>query len=387
MHSHFPFGKFFVRFVTDLLLHNNERNTAVALHEITIARPFNAHVHFRTGALLQVAAPFTASQFWGAIVMPNLLPPITTLQQLRSYRTEIDSCLDWSLFEPFLTLYLTETLEESVIEEAYLKQLASAVKYYPRGATTNSDAGIRQIEKIYPKLEVMESIGMPLLMHGEETVEDSGEEIDPYDREDIFLEKVYLPLRERFPALKISLEHISTISACEIAKASTSGQYQFTICPQHLLYDRRDVMRDGNQPDLTCMPRIKRKEHKHALRALISLGLSCVALGSDDAIHPESGKVRASGCNCGCFSSPYALELYAQVFDEMGALPMFENFASRNAPRFFGIENPHPSRLKLVREQWSPASVILIPGGGAVRPLGFREDPKKNIVLQWKMLE
>jgi dihydroorotase len=263
------------------------------------------------------------------------------------------------------------------------------VKYYPRGATTNSEDGIREIEKIYPKLEVMEEIGMPLLMHGEEVEDESGEEIDPYDREDVFLDRVYWHLRERFPRLKISLEHISTIAATKVAKKSTGGQYQFTVCPQHLLRDRRDVMRDGNQPDLTCMPRIKRKEHKEALRELITLGLDCVALGSDDAIHPESGKVRATGCNCGCFTSPYALELYAQVFDEMHALAHFNAFASLNAPRFFNLDIPKGSdKTTLIRSPWSPSGLIPILGTpDYVRPMGYREDPKKNIVLQWQMRE
>lgn len=360
---------------------------------ISIQNPFNAHVHFRTGTLLKLAAPLTARQFWGAIVMPNLIPPLTTVDQLIAYHKEIRENIgcyqDIQNFKPFLTLYLTEDLDISEIVEAFQEGLAVAVKYYPRGATTNSSAGIHDIEKIYQQLEILETLGMPLLMHGEEVEDESGEEIDPYDREDVFLEKVYWPLRERFPNLKISLEHISTSAAAEVAKRSTGGQYQFTVCPQHLIRDRRDVMRDGNQPDLTCMPRIKRKEHKLALRELITLGLDCVALGSDDAIHPESGKVRASGCNCGCFTSPYALELYAQVFDEMNALEHFKAFTSVNGPRFFRLK-PHNNDkvVTLKREKWSPQDTLPIPETtDRARPMGYREDPRKNIVLQWRMEE
>ena len=365
------------------------------VNTIKISNPFNAHVHFRTGELLKIAAPYTARQFWGAIVMPNLKPPITTIEGLTSYYDEIVACTGKGedAFRPFLTLYLTEGLTCTTIKQAFERKLAIAVKYYPRGATTNSEEGIRDIEKIFPQLEVMEEIGMSLLMHGEEVVDDLGEETDPYDREKLFIDRVYRMLQERFPRLKISLEHISTQEGAELAreveKTMPPGQYQFTVCPQHLLFDRRDVMRDGNQADLTCMPRIKRKEHKEALRGLIAEGLSCVALGSDDAIHPERGKLRATGCNCGCFTSPYCLELYAQVFDEMHALQHFEAFAAHNALRFFNLDPPSTTILvTLVREEWRPKGLIPIPfSSDYVRPLGCREDTTKGIVLKWKMVD
>jgi dihydroorotase len=308
------------------------------MNTLTIRRPDDWHVHLRDGALLQVVAAATARQFARAIVMPNLRPPVTTTAAARDYRDRIKAALcsggGEALadgFTPLMTAYLTETIDPADLELGYREGVLTAVKLYPAGATTNSDAGVRDLAAITPVLETLERIGMPLLIHGEVT--DSA--IDIFDREAVFIERVLAPLLQRHPGLKVVLEHITTSDAADFVRTGPAN-LAATITPHHLHINRNALFAGGLRPDLYCLPVAKRELHRIALRAAATSGNPRFFLGTDSAPHPREAKESACGC-AGIYNAPHALESYAAVFEAENALDRFEAFASEHGPRFYGL--------------------------------------------------
>ena len=308
------------------------------MNTLTIRRPDDWHVHLRDGALLQTVAPATARQFGRAIVMPNLRPPITTAAAARDYRERIQAAVHAgggaalaAAFTPLMTAYLTETLDPADLELGHRQGVLTAVKLYPAGATTNSDAGVRDLGAITPVLETLERIGMPLLIHGEVT--DSA--IDIFDREAVFIEQVLEPLLRRHPGLKVVLEHITTSDAVDFVRTGPAN-LAATITPHHLHINRNALFAGGLRPDMYCLPVAKRELHRLALRAAATSGNPKFFLGTDSAPHERHAKESACGC-AGIYNAPFALESYAAVFDAENALDRFEAFASEHGPRFYGL--------------------------------------------------
>ena len=305
---------------------------------LTIRRPDDWHVHLRDGAMLQAVVTHTARQFARAIVMPNLRPPITTVAAAAAYRERIVAALRASggeqaaaAFTPLMTAYLTETLPAAELELGFREGVFSAAKLYPAGATTNSDAGVRDPAHIGPALETMERIGMPLLIHGEVT----DPEVDIFDREAVFIERHLQPLLLRHPGLKVVLEHITTADAAAFV-AQGPGNLAATITPHHLHINRNALFRGGLRPDFYCLPVAKRERHRLALVAAATSGNPRFFLGTDSAPHAREAKESACGC-AGIYNAPFALESYAAVFEQANALDRFEAFASENGPRFYGL--------------------------------------------------
>jgi dihydroorotase len=314
----------------------------VTLQSITIRRPDDWHVHLRDGDMLKLVAPYTARQFARAIVMPNLNPPVTTVAQAASYRDRIVAAAGDS-FTPLMTCYLTDLADPDEIGRGYVEGAWVAAKLYPAGATTNSDSGVTDIRNIHPALERMQAIGMPLLVHGEVTSPD----IDVFDREAVFIDRVLDPLVRDFPALKIVFEHITTRQAAQFV-AEASSTVGATITPQHLMLNRNALFQGGLRPHAYCLPVVKREEHRLAVRAAAVSGSSKFFLGTDSAPHVRGAKESSCGC-AGLFNAPYALEAYAQVFDEEGALDRLEGFASLNGPAFYGLPL-NPGTVTLERD-------------------------------------
>jgi dihydroorotase len=306
--------------------------TSIAPERLTIRRPDDWHVHLRDGAMLQAVAGATARQFARAIVMPNLRPPVTTTAAAAAYRERIKAALpDGTGFEPLMTAYLTETIDPADLEQGFGEGVLTAVKLYPAGATTNSDAGVRDIHAITPVLETLERIGMPLLIHGEVTNSD----IDIFDREAVFIERVLAPLLQRHQGLKVVLEHITTSDAADFVRSGPAN-LAATITPHHLHINRNAMFAGGLRPDLYCLPVAKRELHRIALRAAATSGNPKFFLGTDSAPHERHAKESACGC-AGIYNAPYALESYAAVFEAEGALDRLEAFASEHGPRFYGL--------------------------------------------------
>ena len=301
----------------------------MASQTLTIRKPDDWHVHLRDGAMLQRVAPFTARQFARAIVMPNLVPPITTVDAARDYRRHILSSTKPG-FTPLMTCYLTDTISPDEVARGFDEGVWIAAKLYPAGATTNSESGVTHIGKIYPVLERMQRIGMVLCVHGEVT----GPEVDVFDREKIFIASVLLPLMKDFPELKITLEHITTKEAVDFVQYGE--RVAATVTPQHLVINRNALFSGGLRPHAYCLPVAKREEHRLAVRKAATSGWPNLFLGTDSAPHAREAKESACGC-AGIFNAPFALESYASVFDEEGALDHFEAFASINGPRFYGL--------------------------------------------------
>lgn len=302
----------------------------MTLQSITIRRPDDWHVHLRDGDMLKLVAPYTARQFARAIVMPNLVPPVTTVAQAASYRDRIVAVAGDS-FTPLMTCYLTDLADPDEIGRGYTDGVWIAAKLYPAGATTNSDSGVTDIRNIHPALERMQAIGMPLLVHGEVT----SAEIDVFDREAVFIDRVLDPLVRYFPALKIVFEHITTRQAAQFV-ADAPSTVGATITPQHLMLNRNALFQGGLRPHAYCLPVVKREEHRLAVRSAAISGSAKFFLGTDSAPHLRGAKESSCGC-AGLFNAPYALEAYAQVFDEEGALDRLESFASLNGPGFYGL--------------------------------------------------
>jgi dihydroorotase len=299
---------------------------------LTLRRPDDWHLHLRDGAMLAGVVNYTARQFARAIVMPNLKPPITTIAAARSYRDRILATLEPGLdFTPLMTCYLTDGIDAGEVERGFAEGVFAACKLYPAHATTNSDHGVTDIGKIRPVLEVMQRIGMPLLVHGEIT----DRHVDIFDREAVFIDRVLARLLTDFPALKVVFEHITTAEAVAFVEAG-GPSLAATITPHHLAINRNAMFEGGIRPHFYCLPVAKRETHRLALRKAATSGSGKFFLGTDSAPHAIGAKESACGC-AGIFNAPYALESYAKTFEEEAALDRLEAFASENGPRFYGL--------------------------------------------------
>jgi dihydroorotase len=299
---------------------------------LILRRPDDWHVHLRDGAMLTAVARETARQFARAIIMPNLNPPVTTVAAARGYRERILAALDpGQTFTPLMTAYLTDHTDPAEIERGFGEGVFTACKLYPANATTNSAHGVTDFRKLYPVFAAMQRIGMPLLLHGEVT----DPAIDIFDREAVFIVQILTRIIEGFPDLKIVLEHITTAEAVQFVRAA-GPRVGATITPHHLMINRNALFEGGVRPHLYCLPIVKRERHRLALRAAAVSGDAKFFLGTDSAPHPVGDKEAACGC-AGIFNAPTAMECYAAVFDEEGALDRLEAFASENGPRFYGL--------------------------------------------------
>ena len=339
---------------------------------ITIARPDDWHLHLRDGAGLASVLPHSARQFARAIVMPNLKPPVTTTAAAGAYRDRILAALPEGMaFEPLMTLYLTNNTDPDEIRRAADSGFVHAVKLYPAGATTNSDAGVTDLRNCYKVLEVMQEVGMPLLVHGEVTDND----IDLFDREAVFIERVMRPLRRDMPVLKVVFEHITTKEAAQYV-AEAEGPIGATITAHHLLYNRNEIFRGGIRPHYYCLPVLKREEHRLALVTAATSGDERFFLGTDSAPHAVHTKYAACGC-AGCYTALHAMELYTEAFAQAGALDKLEAFASLNGPAFYDLP-VNEGTITLERKDWVlPESVPF--GEHQVVPLNAGE------TIHWKM--
>lgn len=322
------------------------------MNELKITVPDDWHLHLRDGEAMASVLPDTVARFARAIVMPNLRPPITTVAAAGAYRDRIMSALPRdSIFEPLMTLYLTDNTDASEIELAKQCGYVHGVKLYPAGATTNSDSGVTDLMKCDRVLAAMEATGMPLLVHGEVTDAD----IDVFDREKIFIERHMHPLRKRYPSLKIVFEHITTKDAVDYVMAE-DGHVAATITAHHLLMNRNAMFAGGMRPHHYCLPVLKREEHRKALVAAATSGNPKFFLGTDSAPHPRSAKEAACGC-AGMYTAHAAIEFYAEVFDSAGALDKLEGFASFYGPDFYGLPRNKAS-ITLIKTDWQVPETI-----------------------------
>ena len=302
----------------------------MASQTLTIRRPDDWHVHLRDGDMLRKVAPYTARQFARAIVMPNLVPPITTVDAAHGYRARILAAVGEG-FTPLMTCYLTDETDADEVARGFEEGVWLAAKLYPAGATTNSASGVTDIARIYPVLKRMQGIGMVLCVHGEVT----DLEVDIFDREAVFIDRVLSRVIGDFPGLKIVFEHITTKEAAQFV-AGSGANIGATITPQHLIINRNAIFAGGLRPHAYCLPVAKREEHRLAVRAAAVSGSPKFFLGTDSAPHAREAKESACGC-AGIFNAPFALESYASVFEEEGALDRFEAFASENGAHFYGL--------------------------------------------------
>jgi dihydroorotase len=320
---------------------------------LTITRPDDWHIHFRDGAAMQSVLPDTARVFGRAIAMPNLKPPVVNVADAAAYRERLTAAATGTSFEPLMTLYLTDNMQPDEIRRAQASGFVHAVKYYPAGATTNSDSGVTELAKAYPAIAAMEEVGMPLLLHGE--VVDP--EVDVFDREAVFIERHLTRLLRDFPTLKIVLEHITTRQAAEFV-AAAPATVAATVTVHHLLYNRNAMFKGGIRPHLFCLPVLKREAHRQALVAAAVSGNPKFFLGTDSAPHAVGVKETACGC-AGIYSAHAAIELYAEAFEDAGALDRLEAFASFYGADFYGLPR-HTDTITLRRESWTvPASLKL----------------------------
>lgn len=321
---------------------------------ITLRKPDDWHVHLRDGILLEKALPSTAETFGRAIVMPNLTPAVTTSAQALAYRQRIQQLLpDNSRFTPLMTCFLTDESDADNISQGFKDGILTAAKMYPANSTTNSSSGVSDVSKIYPVLERMQEIGMPLLIHGEVT--DS--HVDIFDRERVFIDNILMKVRSDLPELRIVLEHITTEDAVQFV--SQAGDLTAaTITPHHLMINRNAMFKGGIRPHMYCLPVAKRERHRLALRKAAVSGDAHFFLGTDSAPHLRQDKESACGC-AGVFSSPVALELYAQVFDEEQALDKLEVFASMHGANFYKLP-VNEETVTLVKSPWQPAENLVV---------------------------
>jgi len=314
---------------------------------LTITRPDDWHLHVRDAEVLSNVVPHTARCFGRAIIMPNLKPPVTTVQQALEYRQRIIAAVpEQYQFEPLMTLYLTDNTSPIEIRNAVDSPYVHAVKYYPAGATTNSDSGVTDISHCYAALEVMEELGLPLLIHGEVT----DQKIDVFDREAVFIETVLIPLLQRYPKLQVVLEHITTQQAVEFIQA-TQDNIAATITAHHLLMNRNAMFQGGIRPHHYCLPVLKREFHRQALISAATSGSSKFFLGTDSAPHGKMAKESACGC-AGMYTAHAAIEFYAEAFEQAEALDKLEGFSSFFGPDFYGLPR-NTDNITLIKQEWS----------------------------------
>jgi len=340
---------------------------------LTIIRPDDWHLHLRDGAMMADVLPHTARQFARAIVMPNLKPPVTTTAMAGAYRDRIVAALPADLvFEPLMVLYLTDNTPPDEIRRAVDSGFVHGVKLYPAGATTNSDAGVTDLSHCMPSLEMMQQLGLPLLVHGEVTDSD----IDIFDREAVFIDRVLQPLRRQLPQLKIVFEHITTREAAQYVR-DAEGPMAATITAHHLLYNRNAIFKGGIRPHYYCLPILKREVHRQALVQAATSGGPRFFLGTDSAPHPKGLKEHACGC-AGCYTALHAMELYAQAFEEADALDKLEAFASFHGPDFYGLPR-NTGYVRLQRTPWTIPDQLKLADTTLV-PLDAGQ------TLQWKLV-
>lgn len=339
------------------------------MQALTITRPDDWHLHLRDGSVLSRTVADTARQFGRAVIMPNLTPPIIDTAMATAYKARLDDT--GTGLQMLMTLYLTDYTSAQEIQRAYDSGIVKAVKLYPAGATTNSAAGVTNIENIYPAIEKLQELGMPLLVHGEVT----HQQVDIFDREKNFIDQQLSPLLQRFPKLKCVFEHITTAEAAQFV-AQASSLVGATITPQHLLYNRNDLLVGGIKPHLYCLPVLKRNTHQQALQDMVASGNSKFFLGTDSAPHAQDAKESACGC-AGCYSSPAAIELYAQAFEAIDALDKLEAFASFNGPDFYGLAR-NTDTITLLHKAWQVPSSLSY-GNDVIIPLGAGQ------TLNWQL--
>ncbi|GGZ52966.1 dihydroorotase [Paraglaciecola chathamensis] len=331
------------------------------MQQITLTQPDDWHLHFRDNDMLLETVPATARTFKRAIVMPNLVPPVVNAELASAYRERILAARpQGSDFEPLMTLFLTNNTTVKDIRAAK-KAGVVAAKLYPAGATTNSDAAVKGIEALFPVFAEMAEQGLLLLIHGEVTES----HVDIFDREKLFIEKFLVKIVDQFPQLKVVFEHITTSDAVDFVNTS-SQNVAATITPQHLLLNRNDLLVGGVRPHNFCLPVLKRSTHQQALRKAVATGSSKFFLGTDSAPHEKHAKESACGC-AGCYSAWSALELYAQVFEELDALDKLEGFASHHGADFYGLPR-NTKKITLVKDAWQVPESITLPNGELIVP-------------------
>lgn len=342
------------------------------MQTLTITRPDDLHLHLRDGAAMRSVIGDSARRFGRAIIMPNLKPPVVTTADALAYRERILAALPAGAdFRPLMTLYLTEQTVPEEIKRARDTGQVYAVKYYPAGATTHSDRGVRRVENVYPVLEAMQETGMPLLMHGEVTDAD----VDIFEREQVFIDRILVPLLDRFPALRMVLEHITTREAADFVRGGPD-RLAATITPHHLLLNRNALFAGGLRPHHYCLPVLKAERHRQAIVSAATSGHPRFFLGTDSAPHARAAKENACGC-AGIYSAHNAIELYADVFERTGRLERLEDFASRYGAEFYGLPRNHGT-ITLEQKAWTVPETLPF-GDESVVPLGAGE------MCRWKL--
>jgi dihydroorotase len=340
---------------------------------ITIQTPDDWHLHFRDGEMLKETVPATARCFKRAIVMPNLVPPVTTTDMALDYRKRILAAApSGSEFDPLVTLFLTDQTSAQEIKKAKQNGIVAS-KMYPAGATTNSDAAVKGIKSLYPVFEAMQEVGMLLLIHGEVTES----HIDIFDREALFIDTYLKDIVKDFPELKVVFEHITTKDAADFV-LSSSDNVAATITPQHLLLNRNDLLVGGVRPHNYCLPVLKRNTHQQALREVVKAGSPKFFLGTDSAPHEKHKKESACGC-AGCYSAWSAIELYAQVFEDLDAIDKLEGFASHYGPDFYGLPR-NEGTITLAKDAWTIPDTIALPTGDDIVPFFAGQS------INWKLV-
>ncbi|MEO0986156.1 MAG: dihydroorotase [Cyanobacteria bacterium J06639_14] len=341
------------------------------MQTLTLTRPDDWHLHVRDGAVLKTVLPHTVRQFARAIIMPNLKPPVRSVTDAAAYRDRILAAIPaGKQFEPLMTLYLTDNTSPEEIITAKASQFVKAVKYYPAGATTNSDFGVTDIRQCDRVFEAMQQVDMPLLLHGEVT----DQAIDVFDREAVFIEQFLNPLKQRFPNLRIVLEHITTSDAVQFVLANHN--VAATITPQHLLFNRNVLFKGGIRPHFYCLPILKHEEHRRSILQAATSGNPKFFLGTDSAPHPRGRKESDCGC-AGCFSALHAMELYAEAFESVDALDKLEAFASFHGPDFYQLPR-NTEQITLTKTSWRIPDELPLTGSGLV-PLRAGE------AMTWQM--
>ncbi len=339
---------------------------------ITLTTPDDWHLHVRDGAALAAVLPHTARQFRRAIIMPNLKPPVRTVAEAAAYRGRILAALpEGATFEPLMTLYLTDTTTPDEIRRVADSGFVKALKLYPAGATTNSDAGVTDLRRVQAALEMMQRLSVPLLLHGEVT----DPAVDVFDREAVFIERVFQPLRSRLPELKTVFEHITTKEAAQFV-TEADARVAATLTPQHLLFNRNEIFKGGIRPHYYCLPVLKREEHRVALLQAATSGGAKFFLGTDSAPHATNTKEISCGC-AGCFTAPHALELYAEAFESVNALDKLEGFASFHGADFYGLPRNNGT-VTLVKTDWQLPQIYNYVDASGIVPLRAGE------TLRWR---